>query len=400
MDGGDESKTLHPPRTMTYILIVLICGINLAPFVLPQLDIWHAQGIFTQVCVLVLFSFSLSFPAKYKSPENKELGLLHLWVGLLTAFICMIAQMKGVYDITHFFPYFNFLCILILYKSIVQYLNIEDVEKLLKFIKYSLVATLIISVLQFLGCSQFFQLVAPNDMAHNNPVNGFIGNGTHLSGFLAMMIPVFLYFGKREDYLCLVLMGILLCFASTSTGEAAINGPVIAAVLVGLWILQVKRSLLWVYFGALIGITGLVYALLDHKDLIKFLSYSGRQHIYQAWWPYIKQFFVTGAGPGTMNALYKHTALPEVRHFHMEYVQFVLEIGVIGLALIVALVKKFFETVSKDKQMFSLKLIVVGFLISCCFNYPAHLWLSATYAAIAYSLFMVLKRGAQNLYVN
>ena len=375
---------------MTYLLAILIVGINASPLILPQLDIWHVQGIWTQVCILVLFSATFFKSQNFIEPKNKELGLLHLWIGLQTAFICFIAQSKGKYDITHFLPYFNFLCLIILYRVIVQYLNRQSVEFCIVFIRYSMIATLFVSGLQFMGASQFFKMFPNMDGSHiNNPIVGFIGNGAHLSGFMAMMIPVFLYFGKREDYLCLVLMAILLGLSGALTGDPSISGWLIAGFVVSYWMFHVKRISIWLIIGGLVSITGIVLFINPHN----FFSFSGRTGFWSYYTPMIKHWFVTGAGLGTMNIVHKESAFPQVRHLHMEYLQFILEIGIIGVMLGINLIKKFWETEAKDNLAFTLKLIFLAFCLSACFNYPAHLWLPSLYAVIAYSFFMVLKRG-------
>ena len=373
---------------MTYLIAILLVGINIAPFIFPQLDIWHAQGIFTQTAILILFSASLLKSPNFIEPKNKELGLLHLWVGLQTAWICFVSQTNHKYDITHFFPYFNFLCLVILYRIIVQYLNRENIELCMVFLKYAIVANLLVSVLQFLGASQFFELFYPTDGFHNNPINGFIGNGTHLSGFLAMMIPVFLYFGKREDYLCLVLMGVLLCLSGTSTNEPSISGWIVGGALISLWIAYIKNISVWYMLAGVVGLVILVSFIFP-----QFISVNGRTGFWSYYFPIIKKWFVTGTGLGTMNGIYKESANPNVRHLHMEYFQFILEIGIIGVVLGLNLIKKFWEIQVEDKLGLSLKLIFIGFCISACFNYPAHLWLVSTYAVFSYAAVMVLKRG-------
>lgn len=395
-----EGSNIPSPYIMTILILILICGINLAPFLLPQLDIWHAQGIFSQIVILALFSASFIKSPVYREPKNIELGILHLWVGSLTAIICFISQTHGKYDITHFFPYFNFLCILILYKTIVQYLNRIDVEICLLAFKYMIIATLLMCVLQFFGTSQFFKLFYPGDRFHNNPVVGFIGNGTHLSGFLGMMVPVFLYFGKREDWLCLVLMGILLCFAGTSTGDPSISGWIVAIGIGIYWLYSLNKINLWhIVTGTIILIIGLT-TFWDFISSLQIFNLNGRNGFILNYWPIIKEWFLTGAGPGTMNAIYKQTANPNVRHLHMEYIQFILEIGIIGLMCVIAVIRKAFIIRCKDKQMLTVKCIFLGFCLSACFNYPMHLWLPAIYAAIAYGLFMVLHRGDSHARIN
>jgi len=75
----------------------------------------------------------------------------------------------------------------------------------------------------------------------------------------------------------------------------------------------------------------------------------------------------------------------------MEFFQYLLEIGLIGFILIINLVKSFIEVKIEDRLELVLKSMVVGFLISCCFNYPSHLWLPATRAIASYASLMVLK---------
>lgn len=378
---------------MTYLIIILLCGINIAPLIFPQLDIWHAQGIWTQVCILILFSSTFLKRPVFIEPQNKELGLLHLWIGLLTAYICFVAQTHHKYDITHFFPYFNFLCLVILYKIIVQYLNVVSIELCLKFIKYAIIANLLISVLQYFGASQFFKLFHPDDKFHNNPINGFIGNGTHLSGFLAMMIPVFLYFGKREDYLCLGLMGVLLCLAGTATDDPSISGFIIGLVVVSLWLFRVKRPKLWVILSLGVFLVGAFLIVKDMRWFKLFTAFSGRNSFWEYYLPIIKQWFVTGCGLGSLNLIHKDSAFPNIRHLHMEYIQIILELGIIGLVLVFAVIRKFFCLKHNTRLELTLKCVFLGFCLSACFNYPMHLWLPAVYACFAYSAFMALKRG-------
>lgn len=384
--GGDVK--VPSPIKMTYLIIILLVGINAAPFLFPQLDIWHAQGIWTQVCILVLFSTTFLIQPKFKEPQNIPLGLLHLWVGLQTAFICFIAQTNHKYDITHFFPYFNFLCCVILYKIVVQYLNRQNIEFCLLFIRYSLIATLFISVFQYFGASQLFQVFGKvnNNMASG--VVGFIGNGTHLSGFLAMMIPVFLYYGKREDWLCLILMGILLTITGTEVGNPAISGWVVGGAILSYWSIVNKKISIYILLGI-----SIIIGIIGYKLYPNFFSYNGRIEVWSSYLPLIKSWFVTGAGLGTMNAIYLDSPNPSMRHLHMEYIQFLLEIGIIGVILGINLIKDVWCTKINDNLAFHVKLIFIGFCLSACFNYPAHLWLSAVYAVFAYGAFMVIKRG-------
>src|SRR3990167_9867154 len=157
---------------------------------------------------MMAFAGSFIEKSKQRLISNWPLGCLILWVGLQTAYICWQSQIQGRYDVKHFFPYFNFICLLFLYQMIVQYLDKVKIEKILVSMKYVVIVTLFMCVLQKFGLSQFFDLLKdrPENIGKgfqslNNPVVGFLGNVTHLSGFLGSTIPLFLWKSKREDLL-------------------------------------------------------------------------------------------------------------------------------------------------------------------------------------------------------
>ncbi|MBU2062702.1 MAG: hypothetical protein KKH44_12755, partial [Bacteroidetes bacterium] len=66
-------------------------------------------------------------------------------------------------------------------------------------------------------------------------------------------------------------------------------------------------------------------------------------------------------------------------------------IGIIGLVLIFNVIKEFFDFKKEDNTVLILQAIVLGFLISCLFNFPAHLWLPSTYAMFAYASLNAIK---------
>ena len=379
---------------MFYILALLLCGISFAPLLLSKLDMWHAQGIFAQIVILIAFSWSFFEKPKF-AVKNIPLGLLHLWIGLNTAYICYQAQVVGSYDIKHFFVYFNFLCVLILYQIIVQYLETSDIMDMMTMMRYVVIATLLMCVLQRFDIAQFFKMFIndPNPPLfyhmHNNPVVGFIGNGTHLSGFLASTIPLFLWNGKREDYLTLILMGIILFYTSTTLNDPAISGFIVALAV---WLYWIKREKYKLF--ATLGILGVGgYFLYGHIGNNLF-SFNGRLGMWEYYWNlFIKGYPITGFGLGTLNIIYGQTPFAQARHLHLEYFQYLIELGVIGLILIFNFINSFFHKKADDpfKTQLCLKACFFGFLISCLFNYPSHLWLPATWAVFFYAAFINLK---------
>ena len=378
---------------MIYLVITLIIGINLVPFVLPRLDIWHAQGIFAQGLILLMFSYSFFEKQKYKEPRNKSLAFLHMWVGAHAIYFAYVAQVGGKYDIRHFLPYFNFLCMIMLYKIIVQYLNIKDIKKVIRFMKYAIIATVCMCVLQTFNLAQFFKLLNPLDPWKNNMVVGFIGNGTHLSGMLAMCIPLF-FVKKRESVLVLIsIFLILLFFTGTTKGDVALSGIIIALCLSLYYSFYTKLDYFFsVLLTILVCALGLfVYnpelftlAASSNSEQTNLLFDNGRFGLWSYYWKLCQRMFLTGAGLGTVNAIYKQTPFPTARHVHFEYLHFLFELGFISLIAIVYFIKEFIKIKAKDDRLI-LKCIVIGYLLSGVFNYPMHLWLPSTYAVISYA---------------
>jgi len=370
------------PTLMFYLISILIIGTSFAPFIFHRLDIWHSQGMWVQICLCVAFSWSFFEKKREIKCPNIPMGLLHLWVGLFTGYICYVSQVNGKYNIDNFLPYFNFLCLLIFYNLIVQHLNSKQIEKILEMFRYVIIGTMILCVLQYFNLGQFFKMFSPeNANYNNNPIVGMIGNGTHLSGFLASTVPLFLWKARKEDWLALALMGLILTQTGSSLGDPAVSGFIVAFVVVCYF----YRKIWLVPIGAMA-----VIGLCVFKDL-KILSDNGRFAIWKTYLDLFKQMPLTGTGLGTVNNIYKHTPTPNARHLHMEFFQYTFELGLIGIVLIANVVKGFFSNNTDDKISLVLKGCVLGFLVSCCFNYPAHLWLPSTFALFCYASLYAIK---------
>lgn len=371
---------------MFYILISLLVLVNLAPVFIPGLDFWHAQGFVAQIGIALMFTWSFFEIPKQIKQKNIPLGLLHLWIALFTAFFCVKAQIIGKYDTMHFFPYFNFLCIIIFYKLVVGHIYRWQIELILKVLRCTVIFILILCVLQYFRLGQIFVLLAPDNPNFNNPVVGLIGNPTHLSGFLATTIPLFLFRGNRQDWLCITLLLLILCFAGTTPGDPAISGFIIA---VAMFFYFYKREVLKCASVAIV----LIIAFLLLKDGLSetFLGLSGRDTIWAAYVPLFQKAPITGYGLGAINMIYKTTSVPLARHLHMEFFHYAFELGLIGAVLILNLVHKFIFTIAENRTELTLKTMVIGFLVSCCFNYPSHLWVPSVWAMFAYAAYYSLK---------
>ena len=375
---------------MAYIFIALLLGINLAPFLLSKLDFWHAQGLFVQGGILIIFSLSFFLTKRFVSVKNIPLGILNLWVGGQILVISFMSQAKGKYDVTHFFPYFNFLCLMILYKLVLDHLQSKDVEKIMKWMKIAVLVTLFVCVLQYFNLGQFFRLLFPDDKYRSNTVFGFIGNGTHLSGFLGTSIPLFLVKPKRVDWLSLALMATVMMFTGTAINDPAISGYIIG-ILLSLYVsFRVNRKIFWFLLSGYIAIAAVCAAYFWDAQ---FFNSNGRLGFWKYYWKLYMKFPVTGWGLGHFNSIYQLTPYPEGRHLHMEFYHFLFECGAAGLVLALYLIKDFFDTSVVHPLGIYIKAYVLGFLLSCCFNFPAHLWLPSTWAMFMYASYYVIKNN-------
>lgn len=378
---------------MWLLILITLVIINLGGFLFPKLDIWHAQGFTAQICFLVMFSWTFVEKAKRCECPNCPLGLVHLGVGVNVAVLCYMSFLQKKYNIQNFYPYFNFLCLVMFYKWCVSYLDRGHIEMILKALKYTVTATLFLCVLQALGLAQFFVLITP-DQYHNNLVTGFLGNGTHLSGFLASAIPLYLYKTTRQDILTLVLLFGVLTMAGTSVGDPSLAGFVIAAALITWFLWYHNRTQMIWFLGALaLCLTG---TLLAGHFTHRFFETNGRLSL----WKFYSQVFVhypiTGIGLGKINQVYQMTPHPGFRHLHMEYFQFLVELGIIVTCAIANLLYQFLRIKPIDSLELCLKLLVAGFLISCLFNYSGHLWIPTTWAMFFYASLMVIRQREED----
>ena len=380
---------------MNWIFTFILIGSSVAGFIFGKVNVWIAQGLAVQIGVLLLFSFSLFEKRNKFQVSNIPLALLNIWVAGITIFLTYkripVTDLVGKYSlypfiVASFFPYFNFLCLLFFYKFTVEHLNKDNIIKLLGLMRYFIIGTLFLCVLQVFNLSQFYK---PLFEWHslNNIVTGFLGNGTHLSGFLGMCVPLFLWRGKREDILALILLFLVLCYTGVSNGDPSISGFIVGVSLLMTYLIAKKR--IW-FFIALTGMG--ITAYIAYPYLPKeFFSLSGRIEWFKFYWQEFHNMPITGVGLGKIYEIANKTPFPQLRHLHLEYFHYAFELGIVCLFFIINLIYHFFKQRSGCEVQFCLKLIVLGFLLSCLFNYASHLWIPSIWAMFCYASFMCIK---------
>lgn len=380
---------------MWILVVIMLIGVNVIPFLLPFVDIWTAQGAWIQLCALVMFSSSFIIQEKYSIPKSIPLALVNIWVGAFTLFICLMVMAKGKMDIAHFAQYFNFLCILVIFKFIVSYLNATDIDRCLHYVKYILIGTLLLCVLQRFSLGQFFEIYKHYDATGKVNVNpaqqfgnvfGMLGNGTHLSGLLAMLSPL-LFKTTRENILSLILLIILLFYTGTIIGDPSISGFVIISIL--LLYRALYREHIIFYFYLFCAASCLI--LISVNSNIQLFNPQGRLEPWKYYWDLCQKQFVVGYGLGTVRAVSELTPFKTMKHLHFEYFQILLETGIIGLMCVVGLINEFWKKQTEGIGL-TCKLIVFGYLLSGLFNYPMHLWMPSVYACFAYAGLIIYER--------
>ena len=379
---------------MQILILIFLTALHLAPLLFFKTNMWIAQGIFSGIMIGVMFgTFFLQKPLR-GIPRNLPLALLFFWVAAQVAFLCYGAQVNNKIDFQHFFPFFNFLCIIIFYICVVCFLNQKWVYLILKFIRYAVIGELLLCVLQYFGLAQFFALYQPGAYQNYSIVVGLLGNGTHLSGFLAMCSVLFLD-NKRESYLALILMVLVLFFCSTTVGTPAISGFVvlITSIVVFLYNRDKRILCLVVFFGAIF--TYILFNIASQKNISEILSFNGRLSIWEYYLGLFKSqgFAMTGYGLGTIGGIFQKTPFPTAMHLHNEYLHYMFELGIVGITLIIYLIVDFLKKEINCTEALQCKIIFIGFLVSSLFNYPSHLWMVSIYSVFAYGAVIALERG-------
>ena len=364
------------------LFIIFICLIPFGSFFFKQVDIWHGQGQFVQVGILIFFCCSFFEKPKYIQILNKPLGVFTLWAGLVTSYwwikVFFITQH---YPIKVFFPFFNLLCLILLYKLIIEYLDKKSIERILNYLRYSIIIILFYCVLQYLKLDEFYKGIVSGEKL--NELVGIMGNRGHMAGFLTIIQPIFF----RKELLNILSL-ILLWFIIFLTGSASALFVGISIIL--FWLLM-KRKYIFFMLGLFSSI--ILFAFIYFKFPV-FFNDNFRFTVWSKAIEMIKKKPITGYGLGFFGvnklSIYGHG---QFQHLHNEWLQIILELGFIGLIFVLWIVWDYFNIFIKNINDLTIKLasIFFGFCILSMFLFPAHLWVIATTAMFCYAGIYAIK---------
>lgn len=368
---------------MSNLILIFLCLLPFGSFFFKSVDIWHAQGHFAQMGILILFGYSFFEKSKYVQPLNKPLGAFILWAGLTTGYWWIkILSLTKAYPTKIFMPFFNILCLVLLYKLIIEYLDKNSIEKILKWFKYTAIVLLFYNVLQFFGIDEFFNALGTT--TNNKQVLGIIGNPSHWGPFLAMVQPVF--FNKnRQDIISLVLLWGLILLTGSAVG-------IVGGLLVILfWLTFKKRKLLSIGLGASLVFITSIFLFNKH-----YFGNSGRLNAWKETFVLMKDKFVTGLGLGTFG-LKNNIQGGHWQHLHNEYYQLVFELGIIGLVLVLWCIYDYFKTFASIKTDLTIKIssMFFGFCLIAGVDFVGHLWVISTFAMFLFASIYAIKNSEE-----
>ena len=176
----------------------------------------------------------------------------------------------------------------------------------------------------------------------------------------------------------------VLCIVGTTKYEPALSGFVILVSCVLFYTFNINKKVFFISLFVIGIVVVSTYILLPKDYLPIFLRDNSRMVIWKEWFPILKGNFILGVGLGSINLIVPTTAIKNAYHMHLEFYHYLIELGIIGGILIVNIVLDFFKTRNNDVLVF--KTIVVGFLVSCFFTYPTHLWMPTMFGAFSYAV--------------
>ena len=322
---------------------------------------------------------------------------LTLWLGFVTVIFWNIGiVVNNQYNFLIFMPFFNFLCFVLLYKGITEYLNDVDINRILRWFSYVIGIMAIYGILQWFNLDQFHKHFNSNTIP--DAVVGTIGNPTHFASWLAICLPILYYVRTKFRTLFIILTWIVLILTGSLSGIGV-------AILITLFYFIIsKKSLKDVIMT--ITIFGVKYILISIVILITilfillwvirfdwslFLSTSGRFEFWKSLYPIFAQSPIMGGGFGKILSLGNHW-----KHVHNEFYQIAIEGGLIGLGIAIWCIVEYFKKfirLEKSKLTVCLCSMFIAFLLLSMANFTCHLYLTGILGLFAYAGIYCITKG-------
>ena len=300
---------------------IALVGLPFAPFLFrPHLDLWNSQALWMQAWVIGLLAWMLWQGARPLG--SRALACWLAWNSLhwLWQWTVIVVIQKG-YPTLLLFGWMHLLTIVGFYWAFTALLTREQLPGLLRALAWSAWVLMSYGWVQVAGLDQFFRsLYASHDM--RDTLVGTMGNPTHFATHLALLLPlVLLQPGKRWWACAAGILGVIVLTKSTSGCLVALT-----VVTIWAWTRAPWRTLafLFLFGGGCLAFFGRMG-----------LDAAGRWEAWSAIWTMVQERPVTGLGLGYLMEWSKTVPMDHFlyrwRHAHNEYLQVMLEQGLLGL---------------------------------------------------------------------
>lgn len=315
--------------------LLISLGLILTPYTIwPGKDI---RDIKLDIAGIIALALGLSVIYEYglKPHRNKWLMYLLFAVGsfYLLAPVSPIA-MFGM-DISLFWiwrpMYYCLVFALMLFAVSSMPLGLIDLSKIMRMMTWCGFIMSCYVILQCFKIDQFFTTCTDDTWGH---MAGFVGNPTHVSPYIAMIIPIALYLKRYA-------MVLIMCIATVITTSQVAIGALVVVLLIQL-ALQSKKSLAMVCIlvSILIGVSVYGYGkgyitrdtFEDHERLMTWKQISTDTITPQL--VDSKAIFpLTGLGIGTFKYVFHFQHNNRFQQAHNEYLELAYNVGWLGLLL-------------------------------------------------------------------
>ena len=296
------------------------------------------------VLITIFFNWHLPFTLTFNNRQALNVGTLgstiHFLLGLWATFIAL------------------------------SYFEREDFEKIAKAICFSAVLVTVFGIMQVVGLDPFGQIAKYN---HSNHFSACLDNPNIVGNYLCLSLPFFFIF-KEKKYLFGGLLVILGIFLAKST-------LVFICTLVGIcfYAFFTYRKSIIVKSAITVLIVLLLLFCFTNKSFLKLESgFDGRLDVWQQSIEIIKENPLFGQGLGSFRAYeMKHRQVSTTcLVLHNDWLERVVEIGVLGLVLLVLIVIRSFRNFDyKNTNPLALGYLTsfLIFLMLMCGSFPVEI---------------------------
>lgn len=367
--------------------VIGLAGLPFAHFlVYAWLDRWQAQTVWMHLWVMALSVWMIAWASRAPIP-NRPLAAWFGWLSACSLWTWGQFLTRDQYPLLLLMPWMHGIALVAAYLSATACWTRATLQELLCWLARVGLVNVLYGYLQWAGLDQFYRQA--DAWTSGDAVVGLIGNQMHFSVYLALLLPIFLW---RRTW---AWGGVALAAGGLILRSGSATGSLCAGVAVAWWAWRAWPQWTW----ALLGVAacgGALWALLTPG----YLDPHGRVETWSRLWSaYLSgegKRQITGVGLGHLMAastLQPPTGAAVWRHAHSEWLQALIEQGVIGVGLlgwiVAAAIRRIWRH-RRDAMMCCLGGVFAAFLVSSLTGFPAHLWVLGSLALTAYGGVYVL----------